>query len=308
MVTPHVPGNEITVELGSNIYNKMQYFDCSSNQIVQEYDNNAWQLGFETAEDGWHILLNSASNIYIRKTGINVFDDVNNVPDGFDWIYDNPDGNPDSTAIDKWVITNSSDTNYTNEVYLLGFFDGISYSVYKKINFTFVNESRYEFRSANLDGSNEVLHEVLKDTMYQYMFYNIIGEHGIVDQPLKTDWDILFSQYLITLYDNDGTPTPYSVRGVLLNPFGVKVAVDSVMTFTDITLNDIVYLDYSNEINVIGHEWKYYSGVESGTYVTNTDVNYFILDFSGYYYKLRFISYYNTAGSVGYPVFEYQQL
>jgi hypothetical protein len=37
-------------------------------------------------------------------------------------------------------------------------------------------------------------------------------------------------------------------------------------------------------------------------------LNYVVLDREGYFYKLRFISFYNNSGEKGYPTFEFQRL
>jgi hypothetical protein len=307
-VTPHEPGDELTVEIKYSIYDTMHYFDCSSNQVIQMYANNEWHLGFETAEDGWQILLNSAPNYYIRHTGSDDFDGLTAVPDGYDWVFDKSDGDRDSTAIGKWVSFTDTDTSYSNEVILLGSFNGINYSVVKKFVFTFVDAEKYEFRFANLDGTEDATIAIEKDTSVQYTYFSVINGGSIVSQPVKTDWDLLFCQYSTILYDDEGVPTPYSVRGVLLNPFEVEVAVDSTMTFADISFADIENLNYSKRTDIIGWEWKDFVGIETGTYEVNPDINYFIRDFAGFYYKMRFINYYNSEGKKGYPVFEYQQL
>ncbi len=308
MVTPHVPGDELTVELPNSIYDTMQYFDCSSNLITQAYPNKAWHLGFESAKEGWQIRLNSAANYYIRHTGETDFNAVTSIPDGFEWIYDKPDGDRDSTAIHQWVNFSDSDTIYTNEVILLGVYNGLIYSVLKKFVFTYVDENKYEFRYANFDGSNQIDFAVEKDTMVQYVYFSYENGGSIVPQTIKTDWDLLFSQYLTTLYDIDSVPTPYSVRGVLINPFGVEVAVDTSMSFMDITLDNIIDLDYSSRLDIIGHDWKDFQGQVKGDYVVFTNINFLIRDFAGFHYKLRFIDYYNNQGEKGYPEFEYQRL
>lgn len=308
-VTPHEPGDELTVLLKYNIYDTMQYFDCSSNQVVQEFGNKEWNLGFETAKKGWQILLNSAPNYYISHTGSNDFDALTSTPDGYEWIFDKSNGDRDSTAIDKWVSFTETDTTYSNEVILLGRYDGINYSAVKKFVFTYVDEDKYEFRFANMDGSEDVNFSIEKDTTVQYIYFSIADGGSVVPQVAKTDWDLNFCQYSTMLYDDNGTPTPYSVRGVLINPFGVEVAVDTSMTFAEITLPDIENLHYSRQIDVIGHEWKSFEGdVTKSDYVVNSNINYFIHDFAGFYYKLRFTKYDNNEGKKGYPVFEYQQL
>ena len=68
---------------------------------------------------------------------------------------------------------------------------------------------------------------------------------------------------------------------------------------------------FSRRGDFIGHEWKDVEvDVNSNTavYVVNSDKIYIVKDTEGFYYKLRFISYYNELGEKGFPVFEHKRL
>jgi hypothetical protein len=91
------------------------------------------------------------------------------------------------------------------------------------------------------------------------------------------------------------------------NQANTEVAVDSANTFNTVTLNDVQHLTFSRKLDVIGYEWKYYSFI-TGAYSVRSDVTYIVHAHQGFYFKLRFIGFYNNLGEKGYPVIEYQRL
>jgi hypothetical protein len=93
------------------------------------------------------------------------------------------------------------------------------------------------------------------------------------------------------------------VVGVLLNPNGVATARDSIHDFMDIEADSIRGLEYTTQADVISYDWKYYD-FDAGVYTIVPDMNYVIRDTDGFFYKLRFIDFYNDEGVKGYPTFE----
>jgi hypothetical protein len=91
----------------------------------------------------------------------------------------------------------------------------------------------------------------------------------------------------------------------------VTAAQDTVIDFSSIDLNLASTMAYTGAIDEIGYDWKDIVGdVSSGsvTYIVKEGFNYVVRDADGFYYKLRFISFYNNDGDKGYPTFEYQRL
>jgi hypothetical protein len=163
-----------------------------------------------------------------------------------------------------------------------------------------------------MDGTAEVTDTVTKDPSVNFMCYSFDGGGEQINfEPPKYEWDLLFSQYTTLLYTNDGVPYPYIVTGVLSNRIDVKVAQDTLMDFQSIDRNAVLNLEYTTIQDEIGYDWKDVVGdVTSGSisYEIIEGLNYIVIDQQGYYYKLRFISFYNNDGEKGYPTFEYQQL
>jgi hypothetical protein len=182
----------------------------------------------------------------------------------------------------------------------------------RKIVFQEVTDSSYTFRYAGLDGSNENTFTVIKDPAVNLMCFSFDeGGKQLSLEPPKFDWDLIFTQYTTLLYTDEGDPYPYLLTGVLNNPAGILVAQDTLYDFTAIDLEIASSMVYSTALDEIGYDWKDVVGdVSSGnvSYVIIQGRNYVIRDNQGFYYKLRFISFYNNSGEKGYPTFEYQRL
>ena len=59
-----------------------------------------------------------------------------------------------------------------------------------------------------------------------------------------------------------------------------------------------------NQKDIIGYEWKDYD-FDNAMYQVDPDKIYILKNRIGFYYKLRFIDYYNSTGEKGYPTFEF---
>ena len=133
---------------------------------------------------------------------------------------------------------------------------------------------------------------------YNYIQFSF-DDHSEVPFEPKTDiWDLIFTQYTTLLITDEGEPFPYLVTGVLINEAGTSVSFDSTLVFNEVLLEDVLYLDYKTDFDVIGYTWKKLHGdVNSGDfyYKANTNYNYFIkskipLNSMGFFY-LKFLSF-----------------
>jgi hypothetical protein len=315
-ITPHDPGNveTVTIEL-TNDYRYQVYFDLGTGEVVSTNLKKAWDLGFECSKEGWHIILNTSNFMYAAETGLSDFNDpVDTV--GYKWKFDVSSGNLDSTAIGKWVDFLPADSSriYTNEVYVIdrGYDELGNLRGLRKIVFQELGDSTYTFRFANLDGTGEISFTITKDPAVNFTCFSFDEGGKQLDlEPPMYGWDLVFTQYTTLLFTDEGDPYPYIVTGVLANPSTIQVAQDTLYDFTSITLNVTGDLAYSTMQDEIGYDWKDVVGdVSSGnvSYVIIEGLNYIIRDRDGFYYKLRFVSFYNNSGEKGYPTFEYQRL
>jgi hypothetical protein len=175
------------------------------------------------------------------------------------------------------------------------------------VKFLWVNANAYKLKYGLLNNTQVDSIIIEKQTAYNYSYFTFSnGGQQLTMEPPKTEWDIVFTRYRYVFY-NTIPYTPYQVSGVLLNPTGIYAGVDSTMNFDDIDYQKALSVPLFNQRDVIGYNWKYYS-FSSQSYIVVPNRNYIIRDEKGYYWKLRFVDFYNNNGEKGYPKFEYQRL
>ncbi len=307
-----MPASELqtsTIEM-NQYYQYQAYFDLVKGEVVAQNDKNDWDLGFECADSAWHIILNTSEFMVAGNTGMKDLSVVSDTT-GLKWKFDKSDGNPDSTAIGKWLIINGADTTYTNDVYVinrgydhLGNLRGLKKIIFMKADF-----SGFTFKYSDMNGNNPTEFRITKREGLNYTQFSFENGGQQVDfEPMSDSWNLFFTQYTTLLFTNEGDPYPYLVTGVLLNYGKEEVAVDTVQNFENIDLSYASSLTYSKAEDAIGYDWKALKGdVNSGNvyYEIVKGRTYLIRDESGIYFKLRFVSFYNNVGDKGYPSFEY---
>ncbi len=316
-ITPHDPGDVETVAIEmTRDYRYQVYYDLSANQVVATNLKTAWDLGFDCSPEGNRIILNTSNFMLAARSGSTDFSAPIDTA-GYVWMFDASSGNPDTVACGGWIeyLPPDSAVSFSQEVYVIdrGYDEAGNLRGFRKIVFESMDDGRYHIRFANLDGTGEGTLEIIKDPMVNFTFFSFDGNgKQLTLEPSKESWDLLFTQYTTLLYTNEGDPYPYLVTGVLTNPMsGVQVAQDTLYPFFDIDIEVGAGMNFSNFPDEIGYDWKDVVGdVSSGnvSYVIVEGLNYVISDPSGYYYKLRFISFYSNTGEKGYPTFEVQRL
>ena len=313
------------VAMGPDYLNQIYYKLPTKTIFTSDY--RSWDLAFETTSGGFHIWVNGGNQILVSNTNSDDFDHITDTL-GSHWMWDASSGNKDSTAIGEWVNfipTNPSvgegaelikspgrfeKSDVATTVFLVDLGPDTALASnerFKKIVFETVNNHEYTFKYANIDGSD--FHQVTIDKEPEFAFtYFSIRNGGMMvhPEPIKKDWDILFTRYRTQLF-SAGNYMPYVVTGVLINPDGYSVAVDSSIAFTDADYDFAKNLTYKTNRDAIGYEWKKYL-FNPPTYEVYPQINYFIKDKTGFIWKLHFISFYNDQGVKGYPQFEFQRL
>ena len=146
----------------------------------------------------------------------------------------------------------------------------------------------YEFKYANLDGSNEITASVPASTYSSKRFiYYSLNQDIIIDrEPALSSWDITFTKYITPVQG-----IPYGVTGALTN-VGIKVAdvnnIPSPFTYTNYNSHS-----FYQEINTIGYDWKTFD-MSSFTYSLDNDRCFFIKDYNQNVWRVIFTQF---AGS-----------
>lgn len=311
MIPAHKSGNSISghVDLTDN-YKYQVYFDLSSDSTTLIQLKSIWDLGFSCTDSSWQVILNSSKFMKLTRTGKTTLSG-NIDTSGSKWQYDPSSGNPDSNAVGNWVDIFANPILYSNEVYIIdrGMDEDGNKLGARKLQFYKWDNQHYYIRYANLDGSNLDSCIISKDPTKNYIGFTFNKYGYQIDiEPERNSWDLMFTQYTTILYTDIGSiPTPYLVLGVVLNPNAVMAGALYDVDFAKVDFDYVKNLKLSSRKDVIGYEWKKYSFL-TAVYEVNTKYTYIITDTQGFYYKLRFVSFYNNNGDKGYPKFEFVRL
>jgi hypothetical protein len=97
------------------------------------------------------------------------------------------------------------------------------------------------------------------------------------------------------------------VAGALLNPYKTKANRMPNTKFITTVLADTLKYPLSGAYDVIGYNWKGFS-LSENAYTIVPDINFIIQDQNDFFYKLRFVDFYNEKGIKGTPKFEFGKI
>ena len=298
-IQPHEMGDILSNQINmQSDYSKQVFYSLNNNIAIKENIKTDWDLGFESSEEGWRIILNTSTYSSVSKIINSNFEasiSINNLT----WQWENPTGIIEGTAI--------GDYRNENVIFIInrGYNINGNAAGYKKFMIESINDEYYSIKYANLDNTNSNTIEIQKDNSKNFQYLSFKNNTVVNIEPNKEDWDLLFTQYT-HLFNDPDLPPSYLVTGVLINYLNnVLVSKDSINTFEDINYSNVETYTFSNKQNVIGYDWKTYNG---NGYVINTNLTYIIKDISNRYFKMRFIDFYNSYGEKGHPSFEIQEL
>lgn len=299
-VAPREPGNVLTaqVEMGSD-YGKVIYFDLQTNSMVHQHPKTDWDLGFETDADGWHVVLNTSKSMQAAVTDSQWLQGISST-DHAVWAHDAPSGNLDSTAIGDWK-TNSN-------VFLIdrGYdMSGSSLGVMKlRIEGT---ATGYRIHFADVAAADSSNLEITKDARVNFVCISLENGGSLADiEPNKEDWHLKFTQYT-HIFIEEGVVIPYSVTGVLLNPYLMQGHLQTTVPFDSVNHDMASSFLYTDAVNTIGYAWKDYD-FDLALYTVYPQMVYLLRTSQGVYWKLHFIDFYTQNGEKGAPMFEFQEL
>ncbi len=295
--------SETSVPMGSD-YSMRLYFDLGTGEIVKQAPITGWDIAFRTDTEGNHIVLNTGQIMAAADMGAVDFASVTS-SSGLDWKYDHPSGDWDSTAIGYWWNDNGESVTSKGHVYVIDRgFDAAGKTLgFMKLQMIEATATQYVFRYASLNNKTDETVTISRDMTRNIVGFSFETGEAVEVEPPKDEWDLLFTRYTHIFYDP--TFTPYSVTGVLLNRYNTAVALDTAMSFGEVTTENAILYDYSGQLDLIGYDWKTYDFTEG--YIIDSPV-YLVRDSQGFYYKLLFLDFYNDNGEKGYPKFQMQRL
>lgn len=293
------------VVLGED-YKTQVFWDLERNQSVKTSTCESWDLSFEASVSGSQVRMNGGKGINLYNTHRSDFNAVTELPAGFqdnDWGFDDPKGKPEGNYVGAWWDGAAQQSK--KEVFIVKVSDTVSY----KMQLLTMTDEAYQFQVAPLAATSGTTVTLPKEAGYNYVYYSFTN--GPVPQPdaPQTNWDLVFTRYRYIYYNLNGTGQnfPYFVTGVLLNPYKVQAAADSLTPFAQATLEQAQGAAFKNDQDVIGGmNWKQYD-FGTGRYLVNPRWVYYLHTRNNQLYKLHFLDFY-TNGVKGAPSFESERL
>ena len=274
---------------------------------IANVDNTNWDLAFSSGGYGSAIRINSQAGVelYVYPNG-----DIN------DW------NSVDITNISNWPSIINSDTTWsigafnatsdpTNSLDLgWGVYSTITHHItgdslhiiklsngdYKKLQMIKLSSGNYEFKYANIDGTNEVVTSVSKSnyTSKNFGYYSITNNNELDREPTSSSWHILFTKYVTEIYPGMN----YGVTGVLTNK-NIEVAKAENVDLTNVSHSGY---SFSSKINTIGYDWKSYN-MNTFSYDITDSLCFFVKDDQGSIWKLQLTGFEgNSTGNIHFNV------
>lgn len=270
------------------------------NGEVHSADRTNWDIAFYTLTWSAGIIINDGNGVELKlypnadTSGWNAVDTTGF--SGWPALYNSVDsweegafnvsatGHPDY----GWGVYNTITHNVVGDsVYIIKLADATFKKLWivQKISI----QNTYEFRFANLDGSDQV-NVTLNCSDYSdknFVYYSLANQQVRDREPVADSWDILFTKYMGVL---DGG-VRYPVTGVLNN---VDIPANR-FEMVDPDFEDWSAAPMDSTKTPIGHDWKYFD-MNTFSYFVEDSLVFFVRNLSQDVYKLVFTSFDYTMG------------
>jgi hypothetical protein len=280
-----------TVSLGAG-YSQQSWYKLSDGAETKGTYTN-WDLAFSTQGRDAAIWTNHTTKLYRAVAPASAWatvavdtalltDDLLQYNSDTAWYYGALNQSGDNIFNYGWGNYSGTSRNVVGDsVYVLKTGAG----TWKKLVIErLVADTVYNFKYANLDGSNPQTFELKKRFFVgkNFAYFSLINNNTLDREPLSNQWDLSFQTYYGLTPDNLGQLQTYLLRGVLSNK-NLRVAKASGR---DTSINTTAGLNFGTKINVIGADWKSFNGswkvADTTAYFINTGNAIYKLVFTGF--------------------------
>ena len=297
-VAPALPGNvERTIINQGKDYEEQIWFSFSVGSVIATTDKFSWDIEIAPSSEQGTIMLNGSKFMRAGLANVSSVEAIID-PAAVELGIDHQSGAVDSLQL-------GLPSALLNEVYLVDLgrrIDGseIGNALFQVTSFT-DNALTFEYR---LVEETTVHTETVPLMEHEWVRYSLLEHEEADGIPPSAEWDICFTQYAYRFYN---PVIDYLVNGVFSNTQRVAVAQDETRDFESISLATVDSLEFGNQRNIIGYDWKSYN-IDEGFYQVYPEKNFIVRVDNEVYYKLHFIDFYNSSGERGYPLMEWQRL
>ncbi|MFO7656797.1 MAG: hypothetical protein R6W78_07000 [Bacteroidales bacterium] len=291
---------DLSLSMGAGYINDV-YYSFEEDKTLSVNRTN-WDIAFGTYVMSPSIIINSGNGVQLYEVSKDTSDYYNPIDTNGMASHEtlqNSLGSWDVGAFSAnmgggfnfgWGIYNHNSKNVNGAaLYLVKLADNSVKKIFIRQKNGFENKVYFLF--ANIDGSDEHLVALANNayTGKEYVFYSL-KDNAVADrEPLREDWDLLFTKYF-------DTQISYLVTGVLSKP-GVKVAKVSGVTPSEA---DTANATFVSTVAPIGYDWKQFD-MQTNTFTIADDVSYFVKTTQGNVYQLYFSKFEGAAtGNLGF--------
>ena len=252
-------------------YSNATYYTIGTGE-QSSHEHGSWDIAFSTGQFSLGVFVNEGVGLSftgalpLNELYLPASTDFDNIDTtGMERIYN------DEVSWDEGAFNHVKDSNNPAD-YGWGDYDFTTHVVngtrvfviklrngeYKKLQIVSMTGGVYNFKYANLDGSNLVEDSVAKaDFAGKTLAYYSIENGTDVDLE-PSSWDLLFTRYTTPLDAGGGALIQYNVTGTLSNSGVEVVQADDV---DPSSVDEADYADqYGTELDIIGYDWKSYTG------------------------------------------------
>ncbi|MES2560259.1 MAG: HmuY family protein [Bacteroidota bacterium] len=292
----------IGVDMGKDYLNQI-FVNLQTGQTTA-INYQSWDLAFDASSEGIDIFQNGGKNIVIASSGHTKFQHKQPT-ENLKFKWDEASGKTDSIVL-KNVKKNGKSTD---SVYIIN--RGLAKELLQ-FQIVSIDDDKYVLDYSDMENTYVKRVHIVKDKTKANVYFSFDNGGTYLNfEPAQTDWHICFLRYRWIYYEFN-PPLPYLVTGTFINNHFVTAAVDSSMAFYNITKANALPLQFKNQRDVIGFDWKSpdLGNLSNVKYTIRNYVTYFIREKEAPYqlYKMRFIDFYNAQGVKGSPQFEVQPL
>jgi hypothetical protein len=276
-------------------YEEQIWFSLTENREVARIDRLEWDIRFSTNSDKPWLLLNTSRVMQAAISDVENFEDITSDV-GANYIHDFSSGNTDSIAVGKWW-------EHNKVLFIdLGFDAQGSPLGKRKLKVQRIGSTlTLKYGSINAIEPSQIVFNI--NNVFANNYVSLINQSVLQPEPPKGNYNLLFTNYTFQFWNPF---LQYLVYGVLLAEGNYAKLIDAE-TQVKLTQGQFEEINFSPNRDAIGYNWKTFS-FDIMAFDIHSEMEYVIKTKEGFYFKLRFIDFYNEQGVRGAPMFEFEQL